>query len=83
MNAPNRNRPATQAEASGETPPRNRASADYERPRENVADIPDPASLPTNKARAGVRVPGMWLVLAGGIALTLIGYFIGYYLFYT
>lgn len=83
MNAPNRNRPATQAEASGETPPIKRASADYELPREDVSDMPDPVALPANKARAGVPVKGMWLVLAGGIALTLIGYVVGYYLFYT
>jgi hypothetical protein len=83
MNTANRDHPATQAEASGGPPPRARASADYERPRENVADMPDPVDLPANKARAGVRVKGMWLVLTVGIALTLIGYIVGYYLFYT
>lgn len=70
-------------ERAGPTVPRERASADYEEPRRNVADMPDPVDLPTNKARAAVRVPGMWLVLTGGIALTIIGFLVGYYLFYT
>jgi hypothetical protein len=63
--------------------PKEKASPDYERPEQNVADIPEPVQLPATKARAGVRVPGMLLVLAGGIALTIIGYLIGYYLFYS
>ena len=70
-------------ERAGHAVPRERASADYEEPRRNVADMPDPVRLPTNKARAGVRVPGMWLVLTIGIALTIVGYLVGYYLFYT
>jgi hypothetical protein len=60
-----------------------RASADYEQPQRNVASIPDPVKLSTNKARAGVPVKGMWLVLTLGIALTVVGYLVGYYLFYT
>lgn len=56
-----------------------RASADYERPEQNVADMEDPVVLSTNKARQGVRVPGMWLVLTLGTALAagamLIAYF--------
>jgi len=60
-----------------------RASADYEQPQRNVASMPDPVTLPTNKARAGIPVKGMWLVLTLGIALTIIGYLVGYYLFYT
>lgn len=70
-------------EHAGHAIPRERASADYEEPRRNVASMPDPVQMPTNKARAGVRVPGMWLVLTLGIALTIIGYLVGYYLFYT
>jgi hypothetical protein len=60
-----------------------RASPDYEQPQRNVASMPDPAQMPTNKARAGVPVKGMWLVLTGGIILTILGYIVGYYLFYT
>ena len=70
-------------EYAGRAVPRERASADYEEPRRNVADMPDPVQMPTNKARASVHVPGMWLVLTAGIALTIIGYLVGYYLFYT
>ena len=42
-----------------------RASPDYERPRENVADIPDPVTLPTNKARQGEASGHMRWVLYG------------------
>lgn len=70
-------------ERVGHAVPRERASADYEEPRRNVASMPDPVQMSTNKARAGVRVPGMWLVLTVGIALTIVGYLVGYYLFYT
>lgn len=67
----------------GAAVPRERASADYEQPRRDVSDMPEPVQMPTNKARAGVQVPGMRLVLIGGILLTIAGYLIGYYLFYT
>jgi hypothetical protein len=45
------------------------ASPDYERPEQNVADLKEPVVLPTNKARQGVLVPGMWLVLTISTAL--------------
>ncbi len=70
-------------ERTGSAVSRERASSDYEQPRRDVSDMPEPVQMPTNKARAGVRVRGMWLVLTGGIALTILGYLIGYYLFYT
>jgi hypothetical protein len=72
-----------EAERAGPAVSRERASADYERPREDVSDLPDPVTLPANKARAGVPVKGMRLVLIFGIILTILGYLIGYYLFYT
>ncbi|HEX5778532.1 MAG TPA: hypothetical protein VFY21_06790 [Xanthobacteraceae bacterium] len=72
-----------QQEDAGIAVPRGRASADYEEPRRNVADMPDPVTLPPNKARASIPVKGMWLVLTIGIALTIIGYLVGYYIFYT
>lgn len=58
-----------------------RASADYEQPQRNVASMPDPVVLPTNKARAGVPVAGMRWVLTLGIALTILGFIVGYVLF--
>ena len=70
-------------ERAGPAVSRERASADYEQPRRDVADMPDPVRMPTNKARAAVRVKGMWLVLTLGIALTIAGYLVGYYLFYS
>jgi hypothetical protein len=48
---------------------KSKASPDYERPDLNVADMPDPVTLPANKARQGVPVRGMWLVLTVGTAL--------------
>ena len=54
------------------------AGSDYERPEQNVADMPDPVTLSTNKARAGVRVRGMWLVLTVGTALAAAAMFIAY-----
>jgi hypothetical protein len=70
-------------ERAGPAVSRERASPDYDQPRRDVSDMPEPVQMPTNKARAGVQVRGMWLVLTVGIALTIIGYLIGYYLFYT
>jgi hypothetical protein len=55
-----------------------RASADYERPEQNVADLPDPVTLSTNKARQGIPVRGMRLVLTVGIVLALAGMAIVY-----
>ena len=65
---------------AGAAVPRERTSADYERPRENVADLPDPVALSTNKARAGVPVKGMRLVLTVGIALAILAFIVGYML---
>ena len=56
-----------------------RASADYERPEQNVADMKDPVILSTNKARQGVPVPGMWLVLTLGTALAAAAMLIAYW----
>jgi hypothetical protein len=55
-----------------------RASPDYERPRENVADIPDPVTLPPNKARQGEASGHMRWVLYGGITLAIVLLVIGY-----
>jgi hypothetical protein len=68
-------------EGAGSAVPRERASADYEQPRRNVADMPDPVTLPPNKARAGVPVAGMRWVLTLGLVLTILGFIVGY-LFY-
>jgi hypothetical protein len=58
--------------------PRERASADYEQPSRDVADMPEPVQMPTNKARAGVPVKGMRLVLTVGIALAILAFVVGY-----
>lgn len=65
-------------ERAGPAVPRERASADYEEPRRDVADMPEPVQMPANKARASVPVPGMWLVLTGGIALAVLAFVLGY-----
>lgn len=52
----------------------NRASADYEEPHKNVADMPDPVKLPTNKARAAENKGHMGTVLVVGIALVVIAF---------
>jgi hypothetical protein len=57
-----------------------RASPDYERPRENVADIPDPVTLPTTKARQGETSGHMRWVLYGGLTLAVVLLVIGYLL---
>ena len=64
----------------GAAVPRERASADYEQPRRDVADMPDPVQMPTNKARAGIPVKGMRLVLTVGIALAILAFIVGYML---
>ncbi len=48
------------------------ASPDYERPEQNVADLKEPVVLSTNKARQGVLVRGMWLVLTISTALAAV-----------
>jgi hypothetical protein len=56
-----------------------KASPDYERPEQNVADLPEPVALSTNKARQGVPVRGMRLVLTVGVILSLVGMAIAYF----
>ena len=63
---------------AGASIPRDRASADYDQPRVDVSDMPEPVQMPTNKARAGVMVPGMRLVLTVGIALAILAFVVGY-----
>ena len=57
---------------------KSKASPDYERPDLNVADMPDPVTLPTNKARQGVPVRGMRLVLIIGTTLAAAAMLIAY-----
>jgi hypothetical protein len=61
-----------------QAPAPKRASPDYERPRENVGNIPDPVTLPTTKARQGETSGHMRWVLYGGLALAIILLAIGY-----
>jgi hypothetical protein len=51
-----------------------RASADYEEPTKNVANQPDPVTLPTNKARQAENRGHMGTVLVVGIALVVIAF---------
>ncbi|MBX3520584.1 MAG: hypothetical protein KF835_11275 [Xanthobacteraceae bacterium] len=51
-----------------------RASADYEQPDKNVADMRDPVKLPTNKARAAENRGHMFWVLTIGIALVVFAF---------
>jgi hypothetical protein len=55
-----------------------RASADYERPAENVAHKPDPVTLETNKARQAENRGNMGKVLTIGIALVVAAFVIIY-----
>ena len=62
---------------------KDKASPDYERPEQNVANLEEPVTLSTNKARGGVRVRGMVLVLIIGtagaiVALVLVGVYFGW-----
>jgi hypothetical protein len=57
---------------------RERASADYERPAENVAEMPRPPKLPATKARQGEMRGHMRTVLIVGMALTIVAFVIGY-----
>jgi hypothetical protein len=61
------------------TDEKRKASPDYERPEQNVADIPDPVVLPPNKARQAVLVRGMWLVLTISTALAAAAMLIAYF----
>lgn len=58
-----------------------RASADYERPAENVADKPDPVALETNKARQAENKGNMGKVLIIGTALVIAAFVIIYVVF--
>jgi hypothetical protein len=58
---------------------RNQASPDYENPEQNVADIPEPVILSTNKARQGVLVAGMWVVLVTSTVLAIAGLAAAYF----
>ncbi|MBX3514892.1 MAG: hypothetical protein KF826_08230 [Xanthobacteraceae bacterium] len=51
-----------------------RASADYEQPEKNVADMRDPVKLPTNKARGAENRGHMFWVLTIGIALVVVAF---------
>ncbi|HRF09538.1 MAG TPA: hypothetical protein PL193_12975 [Xanthobacteraceae bacterium] len=60
-----------------------RASADYEQPEKNVANMPDPVVLPTNKARQGENRGNMFWVLTIGMALVVIAFAAIYFGFFT
>jgi hypothetical protein len=60
-----------------------RASADYEDPEKNVANMPDPVTLPTNKARQGENKGNMFWVLTIGIALVVVAFAAIYFGFFT
>jgi hypothetical protein len=59
-----------------------RASADYEQPEKNVADMRDPVTLPTNKARAAESRGHMGAVLVVSIALVVIAFAAIYFSFF-
>lgn len=60
-----------------------RASADYEEPEKNVADMPDPVTLSTNKARQGETKGNMFWVLTIGIALVVVAFAAIYFGFFA
>lgn len=60
-----------------------RASADYEDPEKNVANMRDPVRLPTNKARAAENRGHMGTVLAVSIALVVLAFAAIYFSFFT
>ena len=64
-------------------PTEDKASPDYKRPEQDVADLKEPVILSTNKARGGMRVRGMVLVLTIGtlgaiVALVLVRVYFGW-----
>lgn len=59
-----------------------RASADYEQPEKNVANMPDPVVLPTNKARGAENRGNMFWVLTIGIALVVIAFIVIYFSYF-
>jgi hypothetical protein len=60
-----------------------RASADYEQPEKNVADMRDPVALSTNKARGAENRGNMFWVLTIGIALVVIAFAAIYFGFFA
>ena len=52
--------------------PSRAASADYEKPEQNVADLPEPVVLSTNKARQAVLIGPTHIVLIVGTALAIL-----------
>jgi hypothetical protein len=61
----------------------NRASADYEQPEKNVADMRDPVTLPTNKARQAENRGHMGTVLVVSIALVVVAFAAIYFGFFN
>jgi hypothetical protein len=60
-----------------------RASADYEQPEKNVANMPDPVKLPTNKARGAENRGNMGKVLIASIALVVVAFAAIYFGFFS
>ena len=60
-----------------------RISADYEEPDKDVADMPEPVTLPTNKARGAENRGHMGMVLIFSIALVVIAFTAIYMGFFT
>lgn len=60
-----------------------RASADYEQPDKNVANMRDPVTLPTNKARQGENRGHMRTVLVVSIGLVVIAFAAIYFGFFA
>jgi hypothetical protein len=60
-----------------------RASADYEQPEKNVANMPDPVKLPATKARQAENRGNMFWVLTIGIALVIAAFAAIYFGFFT
>lgn len=60
-----------------------RASADYEQPEKNVANMRDPVTLSTNKARAAENRGHMGTVLVVSIALVVVAFAAIYFGFFN
>ena len=60
-----------------------RASADYEKPEQDVGKMPKPAKLSTNKARGAENRGHMGTVLIASIALVVIAFAAIYFGFFT
>lgn len=57
-----------------------RTSPDYEEPNTDVANKPDPVTLPTNMARQGENKGNMGTVLIAGTALAIGFMIVAYWL---